>query len=247
MNAWISQSLETRDVVRFQGQPVTVSFWYRIPTSFTLNWTARIAYNTSVDTRISSDIVSSSFSTIVTLPNQSAWTYASFTGFIPASTQSLTLQFVTVNSTVNGAQFQLTGVQLEKGTVATPFEVRPFATELALCQRYYEQSYSIGTAPGTNTNIGLYLGYGASDASSNFDFIQRYQVPKRITVTPSFYEKLGFASGAWNYSRSGATSNTAVSGVTTYSNEQYWGGYVNVGAAWAPCNVYGHWVANAEL
>jgi hypothetical protein len=36
-----------------------------------------------------------------------------------------------------GATWQITGVQLEKGTVATPFERRPFGTELALCQRYY--------------------------------------------------------------------------------------------------------------
>ena len=33
---------------------------------------------------------------------------------------------------------EFTGVQLEKGIVATPFEFRPFAVELQLCQRYYE-------------------------------------------------------------------------------------------------------------
>ena len=37
----------------------------------------------------------------------------------------------------NGNTFQYTGVQLEVGTQATPFDWRPYGTELALCQRYY--------------------------------------------------------------------------------------------------------------
>jgi hypothetical protein len=37
----------------------------------------------------------------------------------------------------NGATWYITGVQLEVGSVATPFERRPFGTELSLCQRYY--------------------------------------------------------------------------------------------------------------
>ena len=32
----------------------------------------------------------------------------------------------------------ITGVQLEKGSTATSFDYRPYGTELALCQRYYE-------------------------------------------------------------------------------------------------------------
>jgi hypothetical protein len=39
----------------------------------------------------------------------------------------------------NGATFYITGVQLEKGSVATSFDYRPYGTELQLCQRYYEE------------------------------------------------------------------------------------------------------------
>ena len=39
--------------------------------------------------------------------------------------------------TTNDATFEVTGLQLEVGSQATPFEHRSFGEELALCQRYY--------------------------------------------------------------------------------------------------------------
>jgi len=38
----------------------------------------------------------------------------------------------------SGATFYITGVQLEAGTTASPFEYRQYGTELQLCQRYYQ-------------------------------------------------------------------------------------------------------------
>jgi len=51
----------------------------------------------------------------------------------------------------NGATFYITGVQLEVGSVATPFERRPFGTELMLCERYFQRisGFVCGTGSGS--------------------------------------------------------------------------------------------------
>lgn len=68
-----------------------------------------------------------------------------------------------------GATFYITGVQLEAGSVATPFEYRQFGQELALCQRYYAkmganpsggasyQAYASGCNQSNNTNQNIAL------------------------------------------------------------------------------------------
>lgn len=52
----------------------------------------------------------------------------------------------------NGATFYLTGVQLEVGTAATPFERRQYGQELLLCQRYFQQVGAGWTGMEENAN-----------------------------------------------------------------------------------------------
>jgi hypothetical protein len=54
----------------------------------------------------------------------------------------------------DGDTWQLTGVQLEVGTVATPFEYRSYGEELALCQRYY-QKFGGGASYGVLSEFGV--------------------------------------------------------------------------------------------
>ena len=57
-------------------------------------------------------------------------------------------------SSASSRIFQLSGVQLETGSIATPFEQRPIGTELALCQRYYQTFGSVrGSIPRTGAAV----------------------------------------------------------------------------------------------
>jgi hypothetical protein len=144
----------------------------------------------------------------------------------------------------NGATFYITGVQLEVGSTATSFDYRPYGTELALCQRYFEKSYSIDVAPATNTSVGQYLERATAQASGFSGSNILYVVAKRASPTATFYKADGTA-GSWNYNRSGTsgTASVALADAGTYQGRLN----MDTGSAWAATEIFGHYTLSAEL
>jgi len=89
---------------------------------------------------------------------------------------------VNVAGTLN-ATWYITGVQLEVGSVATPFERRPYGTELALCQRYYAKL----TSSAANDAFGVGLNNGTSESLTQIQF------PVTMRTDPTALETTGTA------------------------------------------------------
>lgn len=117
-----------------------------------------------------------------------------------------------------GNIFAITGVQLELGAAATPFEHRPYQLELAICQRYYERSAS-------NTE-NIYS--GSVTSGSTYYAPISFAVPKRanpVNVVLTDGGNVGFPAVAPTV---GASSPTGFYASKT-SNGTTPGGYYQFG------------------
>jgi hypothetical protein len=187
---FIRQVIETANTIPLAGKTITVSAQIAASASTTLGFT--IAYSTNVDETVSTTgawntltptggLNSGSYSNVPT-------TYVTLVGTytVPSTAKSLLIYFGNFSATVtSGTSFYISQVQLELGSVATPFSRAggTLSGELTACQRYYWRA-------GGDSNYQT-LGVGVSQNSTVAQVSVQNPVPMRVAPTSIDYSTLG--------------------------------------------------------
>jgi len=108
----------------------------------------------------------------------------------------------------NGATWYVTKVQLEEGTVATPFEKKLVDEELRNCQRYFEGVFM-------NDGTASFKSYGSLGGSSNFEY--QMKVEKRAIPTFSLEGDAGWSGATPNAYESRSSVAFQVNNGTLFS------------------------------
>jgi hypothetical protein len=149
------QRIESTNCTDLVGQPVTISFWAKQSSGGgASSLFVQLYYAVSADTWSSSTQIGST----ATFTGTSGWVQYSTTFTSLPSGAANGLQVAVGAFTAGSGVCQLSGIQLEAGTTASPFEYRQYGTEFLLCQRYYQTfgntSYA-GICAGMNNNTNL--------------------------------------------------------------------------------------------
>ena len=256
--AGVGQTIEGYNIRDLIGRTFTVSFWVRSTKTGThciemQNNSADRCYIAEYTIIASNTWEYKTISITGGLTTSGTWIYTTGLGLylrfvlaVGPSYQSTAGSWVTglvigtsnqvncLDSTAN--IFAITGVQLEVGSQATEFEHRPFGTELALCQRYYQKSYDVTTAPGSNVQAGRqYFVLGGSATSLNKGCTVRFPTVMRASPSITIIHESSGATGVFS---SGATASVITVGTTAF---------VGYAATSTTVDEFAHWTASAEL
>lgn len=249
----INQALETVNSIPLQGKIVTLSFYALAGANFSgasSQMRVFLQTGTGTDQSVASygswtgvNVLLNTTQTITT-----TLTRYQFSVTIPSNATQVGISLFYTPTGTAGADdnVYITGVQLEEGPVATDFDFRPFGFELSLCQRYYEKSYDVPVALGTNTTVGSLYATGRVNSATSVDpgpYVQ-FKVTKR-TATPTI--TTWTESGTINQFGFNATSlASTTSRVGSYGFNIYTtaASGLTIGQC-VQCS--GHWAADAEL
>jgi hypothetical protein len=193
-NVQFMQRIEAKNISDCAGSTVTLSAMMSNSLLTSVTW--GVYYANAEDNWTSSTLISSGTWTLnSTLTSNNAQIS------LPANAANGVWIVFTIGAQTSGT-WKIGQVQLEKGSTATSFDYRPYGTELALCQRYYELSYSQGTAIATSTIAGSTLGVGGSVNDIAVSGV--FKVTKRASPTVTLYSPATGTSGAVRNYNTGA-------------------------------------------
>lgn len=222
---WVNKSQSIEDVTKLAGKTVTVSFWAKADTAkniaieFIQNFGTGGTPSSSV-LGIGAQLVSLTtawqrFSITVNIPSIVGKTlgtdgvHTSHTSFYFWFDAGSNFDDRTASLSQQSGTFDIAQVQLEEGSVATPFEQRPYGLELSLCQRYYEK---------TNDNTSQYFTGWIVSAIAKSYFKIVFKTTKRITPTLTVFAPDG-TSGSMNLYNSTTPTKLAVEHEMSSANE----------------------------
>jgi hypothetical protein len=185
----LSQSLESANSIPLAGKTVTYSFYARAganysPTSSIL--VATLYSGTGTDQNVMAGFTGNASVASTNATLTTTWQRFSVTGTVATTAKQLAVYFVATPTGTAGANdyFEVTGVQLDIGSVALPFRTysATLAGELAACQRYY---FKVG--PGTENNAPIAMGMFNSAGTS----VQaQVYFPQQLRIKPSSIDSL---------------------------------------------------------
>ena len=243
------QALESLNSADLASKTVTLSFYAQGGSTFSASHvTVSVWSGTGTDQSFSSGTgglwtgQTSVISATQTLTTN--LTRYSFTGTVPSNANQIGIAFFWTTSGTAGVDdsFYITGVQLEEGAVATPFEQTSFAYDLLLCQRFYQQSYDVGTSPATATGNGAF-GHLVEYATNYATFDVYFQTRMRAIPTVTVYSTHSGSSGVI-YDQN-ATTDLAVT--IGFVGEGKCVVQVNNATAGAVATLIGQYTASARL
>jgi len=148
----------------------------------------------------------------------------------------------------SSATFYITGVQLEVGTKATPYEMQIYSDQLAQCQRYYFKTFNQGVAPaqGVGINKGEWctarVVAGANPQRNSLIL----PVVMRTTPTTTYYNPVNANAQAYNGDQ--ATDCSATQNLSSAQGDSKVTMYtINTAAGSAGEAIIVHITASAEL
>ena len=190
----IGQRIEALNSYDLAGQTCTLSVSIANSALTAVTWTASYATTTdafgTIGTATKTQIATGTFTVNSTLTR-----YTTTISVPAAATTGIEILF-TVGAQISGT-WQIGNVQLEAGSIATPFERQIYGNQLLQCQRY---CYVLGgTTSNEMANVGSFQCYSTTQAAGNLI----YPVQMRASPTLSYS-----AVGNWSITTATYSANS---------------------------------------